>query len=235
MTQRARFVLAGTPRSGSNWLISALRGHPDIVCEGEVLDDPYLKDHPEFAADLPRGLANLWQPARSGQRAVGFKLFYFHCWDYYQEKRGIWSTLRDDKDIRIVLLTRNNLLALALSWKKARLTGQWLIRERPVGEATQPLELDPAELWQMFEHIEAGMRRMDQIFLGHPQLRVTYEVFFGDPVSHLNDIQDFLGVARRPLRAELLKQETAPLHHAIRNFAALKQAFADTRFSHFFG
>ena len=234
MTQRARFIVAGTPRSGSNWLMHALRQHPDIACATEILDDPYLKDHPDSAADLPRALAELWQRARSGQKAVGFKLFYFHCWDYYQEKRGIWSTLSNDKDIRIVLLTRNNLLALALSWKKAQLSGQWALHEPALRKIMPPIELDPAELRQTFEHIEAGTARMEHVFLGHPQLRVAYEALFDDPRSHLDEIQDFLGVMRLPLQCQLLKQETAPLHLAIQNFAELKQAFADTRFRGFF-
>ena len=230
-----RFLIVGTPRSGSHWLISALSGHPDILCgQEELLDDPYLRDHADFAADPWGGLEELWRRGREAQKTVGFKVFYFQCWDYYQEKRHLWYRLGDEKDIAVVFLIRENLLKLALSWKKARLTKQWSIKDPSRRIEVPPVEFDPAELRQMFEHIQAGLARIETFFRGHAQLSVTYEHLFEDPESCLNAIQGFLGVSRLPLVGTFVQQETKPPHVAIRNFAALRRSFVKTEYAAFF-
>ena len=235
VTSPARFVIAGTPRSGSHWLVSALNAHPDIACtKDEILDDPYLKDHPDFAADPWAGIQALWQRGCAARKTAGFKVFYFHCWDYYHEHRPIWSRLGADEGLRVLFLTRANLLELALSWMKARLTHQWSIKDAAARIEVPPVEVDAAELSRMFDHIEAGVARMEAFFCTQAQLRVTYEDLFDDTASRLNEIQDFLGVARRPLTGRFAKQETRPPHEAIRNFDALQRTFSGTRYAGFF-
>lgn len=230
-----RFLIVGTHRSGSNWLASALDSHPDISCaREELLDHPYLTDHPDFAADPWNGLERMWQSAAAERKIFGFRVFYFHVWDYYQEHRAIWDRLRADRSIRIVQLTRLNLLALVVSWKKARLTNQWHIADQRDRRGASRVEFDATELRETFEQIESGVARVSDLFADHPRLSLTYEALFDDTSASIHDIEDFLGVRRLPLQGEYLKLETEALADTVDNFEELRHAFAGTRYEPFF-
>ncbi len=228
-----RFVIAGTPRSGSTWLTSALNDHPSIECHGELLDDPYLLRNPGFAADPWKGLLDLFRNPPIGKTAVGFKLFYFQCWDYYTEHRGVLDRLAADRDLSVVFLTRGNLLRLVLSWETARTTGRWRL-DADVDRVTPPrLTLDPADLLQRFQAIEEGVARLDRMFATHPRLTVAYEELFAAPAAWLNRIFELLSVDPRPVSGRDLRMETRTLREAIANYDQVAAALTGTRYEDF--
>jgi hypothetical protein len=97
-----RFLVVGTPRSGSTWLVESLNTHPSLMCQGELLDDPYLKEHPLFRAYPWQHIQAYWAFAKFARKKCGFKLFYFHCFEKYKEHQHIWDKLQADRDIRII-------------------------------------------------------------------------------------------------------------------------------------
>ena len=234
MGKKTRFLIAGTPRSGSNWLVSALNSHPMISCASELLDDPFLSQTPLFAADPWQGLQSFWQQHGETSSAVGFKLFYFHCWDYHKEHRIIWDRLEADRNIRVVFLTRVNLLRLVLSWTTARLTRQWKLEHGAEAVTPPPVAFEPHVLLETFRSIEEGLVRLDDCFSSHPQLRIEYEQLFDARSDELASLQDFLSVPRQTLHAGLRPQETRPLDRAILNFDSLRREFEGSPYERFF-
>lgn len=231
--RRARFVIAGTPRSGTTWLSSALNTHPEIHCAGELLDDPHLHDHPDFAADPWAGLQELFNEPPRGKSVVGFKLFYFHCWDYYQEHRGIWDTLSAERDLRTIFLTRDNLLRLVLSWETARQSGQWVLEKDAPSAEVKPCTLEPPQLMRRFDEIQNGIRRLRAFFANHPSVSLTYEDLFDEPNRSLSEIQALLGVTSRRLSGSQQKQETRTLRQAIANYDEVAAHLRGTPFARF--
>ncbi|MEI7780357.1 MAG: hypothetical protein WCJ18_00355 [Planctomycetota bacterium] len=205
-----------------------------IFCDWEPLDDPFLSNTPLFAADPWQGLQSFWQHRGEAYAAVGFKVFYFHCWTSHEEHRSIWDRLEADRELRVVFLTRVNLLRLVLSWNTARLTRQWKLEHGVQAVTSPPLTLEPQQLWETFRTIEEGLARLDGCFTTHPQLRIEYEQLFDARSDVLGSLQDFLSVPRQTLRAGLRRQETRSLDRAILNFHSLRREFAGSPYERFF-
>jgi LPS sulfotransferase NodH len=229
-----RFVIAGTPRSGTTWLVSALNAHPDVFCAGELLDDPHLADNPRFAADPWAGLPKVFESSLGNKAAVGFKIFYFHCWDYHKEHAAIWDRLRDDTDLRVIHFTRTNLLRLVLSWEMARKTDRWALGagDAPIVDAPRCM-LPVPELLRKFSEVETGLERMRDVFQRHHQFSLTYETLFADTERAMGEVEAFIGVQRRFVRGAQRKQETRTLREAIANYDEVAAALSATRYAHF--
>ncbi len=231
---QTRFLIAGTPRSGTNWLVTELDAHPEIFCGWEILDEPEFMEAPAFAGHPWEGLQAFYSASREGKKAAGFKLMYFHCWINYPEHRQIWDKLEADTDIRIIFLTRQNLLRLMVSWETAKQTSQWAVKpgEKALGKAL-PCVLDPTLLLQSFADIEEGFGRMRSVFAAHPHIDLTYEQLVTANGPCQLAVHHFLGVTPAFQQGRTLKQETRTLREAIRNYDQVAETLAGTRYEWF--
>lgn len=227
-----KFIVVGGPRSGSTWMRLTLSSHLDIQMAGEILDDPHLREHPALAEDVWKGLQDMWRPSPEA-KAKGFKMFYYHCWDYYLQHKYVWDMLRDDKTIKIVFLLRKNLLKLLTSWDLAFKTDIWETTADSPAPARPKLFLDPSTVVERLAEIDAGFTRLKDVFSGHDSHTVLYEDLFPDPDPHLHKIQQLLQVTPRKLNCTLLKLETRPLHDAIENYDEINKVVGQSRFADF--
>jgi len=112
-----RFVILCTGRVGSNMVTSYLNSNPAIVAKGEIFGQHHLpaskvpadfdvKRYLESEAfhDYPRGIS-----------AVGFKLFYTHAKRKLPHRNAMWKLIESDRSIKIIHLTRENLMRAYLS------------------------------------------------------------------------------------------------------------------------
>jgi len=127
-----RFVIIGSPRTGSSHLVNMLGAHPEVLCNGNIF-------HPKHVwvfwpdADLSRAVkAELREqreadPERLTERVfstnygrphVGFKIFE-------GQNDRILSKLIEDDSVRKVVLYRKNVLASYASKLIARKTGEF--------------------------------------------------------------------------------------------------------------
>jgi hypothetical protein len=170
------------------------------------------------------------QPA--GVKAVGFKIFYGHA---PQPPQGdCWCYLVADRDIRVILLRRTNLLRAKLSLDVARLSQRW-------GDAgsSDPLpyprvSLPAGECEAHFGRLTRYHLRYARRFRHHALLRVSYEELVAQPELTMDRIQRFLGLEPRRLASRMKKQETRPLADAIANYSLLKERFRGSRWERFF-
>ena len=239
-----RFVIIGTGRSGSNFLRGLLNAHPSALALGEV-----FREHGRIGWDI-RGYVRSrkamamfeTQPVRFIEQvlfrrypvrlnAVGFKLFYHHARD--EAWASVWDYLRDDKEIRVIHLKRENLLRVHLSRCQATRSGQW-INTRGGREAAEPMELDYDACLAMFETTRGHEEACDALFAGHELLGLTYEDLAADRAGQMSRVQGFLGLPRMAVQPSTYKQSTQPLSRAIRNYEDLKRRFAGTRWEGFF-
>lgn len=239
------FVVLTSPRSGSGWLIDLLNSHPAIVAHAELFHverrtapDYGARDLPYFEAYLePRRhvravhqiayLARLYA-ARPGVRAVGFKLTYVQA-----AANPTLLPLLSLRRVRTVHLVRANLLAAAISWKVARASGIYHVRQAEPAHGDPVLldvELLRSELEERELAIARARRRLERLRL--PRLEVAYEELVGRRDEALARVLRFLGLEPKVdlLESELRRAHPeAPLER-LANADEVRATLAGTRF-----
>lgn len=170
-----RFVLLSTQRSGTGWVMDHLVSHPAVAGYGELFlpsaegsptwpkpwtDRPfyttYLRERGSSRRSLKRPyhtlkyLARIYKP-RQNIGAVGFKLMY----DTLKEHPEIWTFLVAYR-VRIVHLTRRNLLDIALSRRALELRGSAQAR---VGQQVERIRISVPVDELLFELRRLRMER----------------------------------------------------------------------------
>ena len=225
-------VILTLGRSGSNALVNLLNQHPEIMNYGEVLGDWNLirKMQRRFgafrgndAAYLDFCLTNPWAhrmafAARAVQRRVkrrpydgkrlsqvrqiGVKDFALH----FQEL-GIADYLMQRPDIKVIGLERENLVDRMISNALLEASGVVEIRDGQGGQDDTQLQLEPQDMLDALEVIEAENMALNHMLADIPQERrmhIFYEDFFAGPErtsAIMDKLHGFLGVA--PFQPEL--------------------------------
>jgi len=225
-----RFIVAGTPRSGSTWLQTLLKQMPGVFCTGELLDLPNLKSG-GWKRPWP-ALKKYWeQHAKS--RACGFRFFY-HSLTMFPQILEAWENIKSDKTIHIIHFSRENLLELVTSWEIAWKDKVWKVTSDKRQNKIK-LNLEPEFYKNKFEEIEAGLERLRSDLSDHPTLSLTYEELVVEREKSLHSICNFLGADFNPnARSAHRKKEKRPLPEIHENYKELREYFSDTKYSKWF-
>lgn len=170
-----RFVIFSVARSGTSFLTTSLRSHPQILCHGEALLPRHIPKHIHGSArevlteeicetDPERVVRTLWDMT-DGHPIVGFKVFAGHT-------PRLHVPLLEDESIHKIVLRRDNALASWSSQQIARETGRWNARKEgaSIGATTTFLRRD----------FERYLNRRDKFFAkvdkrcAGPRLDLTY-------------------------------------------------------------
>lgn len=144
-----------------------------------------------------------------------------------------WQYLRDEKDIRVIHLKRDNKFETLVSLKTAFITDQWLTY-RGQGSPKTLLEVQPEACQRFFEQIDFYERFYGDMFSTHPILDVEYQRLVEDRDLMLHEIFEFLDLPPIPVKAALKKQIAYPMNEIVTNYHELKQHFLDTQWSRYF-
>ncbi len=243
-----RFAVVSSYRSGSNWFLSLLRGHPGVVCHSEVFfpkriywgnaayalreDDPrLLRQRGESPAEFLEEA--VFRPYAPRVRAVGFKLMYTHA-----EKEHLFPGLRahliEDPSLRFIHLRRRNLLRMFVSLRVAGRTGAMSSTSKSDArrrlDAVPAIEFTVGECREHFERITAFWRKWEE----RAGLTLDYEDLSRDPQGTVGAAFDFLGLPRREVESPLVKQTTRELSALVANYEEIEAAFRDTEWGRFF-
>jgi LPS sulfotransferase NodH len=217
------FIVLTRSRTGSNMLLSFLNSHPNVFCEGEIFaklegDDPIRRLHRTFGRQ-PRHI-----------RAKGFKLFYYHPLD--ADAAGFWAELQSRTNIRIIHLTRDNILRTLVSRKIAGIKGAWTGTRFDPGEAHEKsVTVSVEELEEGFRSTSEWERTANERFGSHPVLHVTYEGLVRGPQECYEVLCRFLGVPAARPRTTLSQQNPEKLRDLVNNYDALKDHFAGSQWA----
>lgn len=243
-----RFIVLGSPRTGSTSLVTALRSHSRIIDYGELFKVWRDEDVPRWPnrfglrtkarietvnSDPQRYLSDcVFRTYPQQIQAVGFKIFYEHAQS--PKWRPIWHYLKDQRNIRVVHVKRKNLLRTHLSFELAQRTGRY--RSSSPGASSPPpdLRLEYEDCLRAFSTLAEQQRRFDADFADHALLEVSYEALASDFDGQVRTVQDFLGVTHESVRPETRKQEKRPLASAIQNYNELKARFAGSEWEPLF-
>lgn len=239
-----RFVVVAHQRSGSSLVINTLRAHPEVISFGEL----FYQERTEFnvAGYDNRSRRSIdfrnrspiefletfvFTSYRAGIRAVGFKVFpdqldnpNFDC---------VWRWFLEQKDLKVIALSRDNLLATYTSLLIAEKDKRFSI-DSESERSTTTVAIDPAECMAEFERRELYRRRARNALRANEVMTLSYEALAQEPSHHLRRIQRFLEIEVLDLDVATIKQETRPLSEVIENFDALRGFFLGTRWERFF-
>lgn len=122
-----KFVILAIPRSGSSYLTTALRSHPDICIHGEIFHEKAsihiqetVRNHIDLSIreQFPVKFVNEIYRFDQGKKAVGFKIWKSH------NLKAVNYVIQN-KDVKKIVLDRKNLLASFSSLMIARQTKIW--------------------------------------------------------------------------------------------------------------
>jgi LPS sulfotransferase NodH len=147
--------------------------------------------------------------------------------------RETWECLIADQQLAVIHLTRRNILNTLISHKTAVITGQWW-RVSPGEPQAIRVQLEADECRRYFETIDALVDSSDAAFAGHRKLDVVYETLVERREDVLRDVFGFLGVPYHPVSTRMVKQAPVRAADRVENFAELKKALRQTKWSPFF-
>jgi len=245
-----KFIILTRSRSGSNFLVDLLNSHGDIVCFNELFSrsGQTLWGLPGYGhrvaksssvarlknADPVRFIEHhVYRSHPRHVTAVGFKLLYNQAHKGTGEQ--LWQYLRELEDVKVIHLKRKNLLNVLVSKKKADADGVWVSRDNTAVHTSQsPLEVSHEECMALFNWTREQQNKYDAYFERQEKLDLVYEDLLSDTETVMNAVQDFLGVDKRKLTAQIRKQSNRPLSEVIANYTQLKTSFAGTEWESLF-
>jgi hypothetical protein len=212
-----RAIMLSTQRTGSTFLVECLASHPDIhsvteLLVGAHLEPPALVRSSRTLTKAARFLmAGGWHPTRAirkfyaaVEKPVGiFKIMYNQL-----AYPPTLASLTRDTDIRVLHLSRRNLLKMHVS--------QLLMprKRNAIWEphTTEPLppvtvRVDPAAAIDAMRKAKHRYRHFEGLFARHRRLAVVYEDMLdgqGLRASEGARICGFLGVGEHPLRSRFI-------------------------------
>lgn len=228
-----------------------LNSHSQIRCHGEVfppighpasnqlrgyaddVQDEAIREHlVALRRDAPLRFLDEYVLAAGKHAAVGVKIKYSELEN--STLREIAQRIKEDKNIRIVHLVRENRLRRLISHKTALQTGVNLTLSGDSKPALPKISLTLDECLRDFEDIATQERKYRQFFSGHPIFEVTYEQIVGSQPAQVAEVQKFLGVDPEPLSSPTIKLRTNRLDEAIENYAELQKAVRGTPYEGYF-
>jgi LPS sulfotransferase NodH len=226
--RRATFVILCTGRVGSELLVSLLDSHPDIRCWGELFSGGPEAPEEGFKHSEREDPGLYLSELVSGceAAAIGFKLPHSSI-----QANPSSLALLDDAELRVIRLTRENLLAQLVSAALALRSGFWKQRTGEESYRTATQYLDAAGCKRALAQMEVREREMDRLAEGHPMTRLTYEQLIAG--SRMDEVQCFCGVKPRALSSPHRKLRTRPLRETIENWDELSAQLRGTRFERF--
>ena len=166
-----------------------------------------------------------------GIQAVGFKLFP----DQIDRRRFrcVWKWLGRQKDLKIIYLTRRNLLSTYTSLLIAKKDNKYAIKDQSE-RSRSTIKIDAKECLAEFQKRTCYERAVEKHIQHLDVLRWFYEDLAAAPQEQLKQAQRFFGVDVCDLKIKYVKQETRPLWEVIENYEELRQFFTGTEWSYLF-
>jgi LPS sulfotransferase NodH len=234
MNKIKKFIVFGQSRSGSTLLVDLINLHPEIRCEGELLqyDWGYIpsKFMCKVLACYPYPFFNYRYRLSKGNTVYGFKLFVYHL---KKSQKKIKKMTEDGW--KIIYLKRENLLRQVVSNQIAKQTRTWHTKKgkgNPEYQVYLPISLlqqglSNRQRWCFWEY---------QCLKDREYLKVVYEKELEDSSRHQETAEKvfrYLGVDPCQVHSEFCKTDLRPYEEIISNYDEVIQFLQDSPFKSF--
>jgi LPS sulfotransferase NodH len=219
---KIRFVIFGLGRSGSTLLKQLLDSHPEITCEGELLNvaDKYVTN-PLMLKPIFRFPTQFFalRSLLSKNPVYGFTLLFYQ---YSPPAKLIAKLIK--KDWKIIRIYRENSLDQSLSHLVAEKTKMWHRLDNHETE-TPKLIISPEELKARLTIVNKNKETETTLFENFDHLKVVYEDDLKDKdkwAETSRKVFEYLGVNPAPVSASIQKTYPLPYSEIIENYENLK-------------
>jgi len=218
-----KFVVVTRSRTGSNLLMSLLNDHKDIRTYGERFNR--LKGR-------STGLIyNKIFPKKATVNWVGFKLFYYHPLD--SDDKTIWDKIKNDRDVKIIHLRRENLLRVYISRIIAGKSNTWLKRTKSnVKVETKRIEINVEDLVKDIHRTNQYIEETNKLFQNHSVLNLTFEELVNNKESIINNVFSFLNVSPMLVKSTLKRQNSESIEDLVSNYNELYSKLENTELAY---
>ncbi len=245
-----KFVVYGVPRVGSNFFISQLNRHPDILCHYEIFHRHAIyngfEDKPERShwleavslqerdASPEKFLARLFAE-HHGYTHIGYNLFP-------GQNDAVLQYSIADSSQKKVILKRKNILDNYISLKVAVKTGVWsskAAKEKGVDERIldKHVRFEQKEFVQHVRKVNLFYNNIETniSFRQNESLIIYYEDLLEDRQAVLNQVYDFLGVERIMVSESTVfeKQNKEGLRELVSNYSELMTFLSEEYYDFF--
>lgn len=256
-----RHVILTMGRTGSNTLVDILNQNPEVLNYGEVLGDwspvrkiqrrlgVWRKDEAAYldaltsnpvvirtalgVRDLRKRLSGAGSETKrvSRLKTIGIKDFTMHF-----SKMHLDGYLPARPDVKVIGLTRANILARGISGAALGATGVVSSRSAGAEGASGKVRVDAAVLLEKLDFIDWETRELDRLLDMIPPervLRLTYESCYADPEATLDTaarVYAFLGVTPIEPKIRMSKLLSRDPLDAIENADEVRETLRGTRF-----
>ncbi len=233
----ARFVVVGPERSGTNLLVGMLNQHRECFCGGELFNGGQIAKGKLAWFDLPAARARpAYRLAPAGQAGVSAGALA-GCGRRRPQHGRFQAALqsrprstrrrrlpRSRPEIRVIHVTRRNLLRRLVSNRQAQATNQWAVGRDGDMQEPPEVELDLNQALRSFSTIESQQAANAQRFAGHRVLRVVYEDLAARPEVVGVRAARFLGLPPlgRPPVVNYKKTGVSDLKQAVVGYSQLR-------------
>jgi hypothetical protein len=169
---------------------------------------------------------NKFFTAKNGERAKGFKLMHFQT----AYLPGIVDYIKK-KDVKVILLLRENLLKNTLSDLRARHTGIY----HNSGTSTEKLpkfRVDIEMLGKKMAEIASINKQLEQTTAAMNRLKITYEEFDSWDIT-MSKVLNFINVKDIPISPVSKKLNPDKLEDMIENYEEMKHWLQENNYVHF--
>jgi LPS sulfotransferase NodH len=219
--KKTRFIIFGLGRSGSTLLKQLLDSHPEITCEGELLNvaDKYITNPLllKLIYKFPSQFFDL-RSMLSKKPVYGFTLLFYQ---YSPPAKLIEKLIK--KDWKFIRIYRKNGLEQSLSHLVAEQTRVWH-RYDSQEIQTPKLIVKPEELKNRLKIVNKNKATETKLFEKFAHFKVVYE----DDLKNEDDwaettrkIFEYLGVNPAPVSASIQKTYKRPYSEIIENYDGL--------------
>lgn len=219
-----RFVIVTVGRTGSELLVSLLNSHPQITCDGEILE---LRQPFPGLVVFSRALR-----ARLHGHAYGFKLLSRHARQHYPYNPAPFVQRFHERGFRIIVLDRRDRLEQAMSVIRAE--GRPAHHRRSDDARFAPLRIDPVAILTALFLIEEGVAFVHETLKAIPKLELVYEDDLREASQQQRTVDrvcSFLGLEPAPVQTELLRLTPRSVVDQVENFDEVAALLSQTRFA----
>lgn len=221
---KKKFVLFADGRSGSELLRSLINSHPDIYCDGEVLNEKVL-----FPYLYVKSLSAITE-----KKIYGFKVKLYQV---IRQKRSckIFLSHLYTQDWKIIYLRRLNLLRQAISVLIGKERNKWHDTEKSPLQNLQ-IYIDFSEFIMQIEGLEKSLRKEQEILKNLPHFKIVYEEDLLPQDKHqatLDKVFDYLGVESVPVKTKYYRTTSNCLSDFIQNYEEFLEFVNKTKYAKF--
>ncbi len=227
-----KFVIFAQGRSGSSLLVDLLNNHPDIKCDGEILNVVHAgkKFFPKLYVKSKAKI--------SKEGIYGFKVKLYQL--YSDDKPD--QNIDPEKFIfnlyksgwKIIYLKRDNIFRQAISGFVAKSRGKWHHHTNE-GELTlSKIKINPDKLLKCLRAREKYLNDEEEILKTVPHLKIIYETDLQkNKEKTTGNVFKYLKVRPYPVKTNLTRTGKDEFKDFIANYKEIKDYFSNTKYARF--